>query len=302
MILHPDHGSACTGMPDSSRAGTGDEPSRGHVQFVLECHGVRIGIRSDLPGGLAAIQPHLPPGWRRTGDEAGTWYFLRFDREHRIHRLHVRGREIAASESMDELLETLESALHFEVAVGARDRLFVHAGAVGWRGRALILPGRSWSGKTTLVEALLRAGATYFSDEYAVLDPQGNVHPYPRMLSIRVRGARRPRRVAAESLGSRSTREAWPVGLIAVTSYRGGTASQPRPLSAGEALLAMLANTVVARSQPSFALDVLGAAVTGVEAIQWTRGEANDTAAMLVECMDQASLRPFGCIDLPLLT
>jgi hypothetical protein len=34
----------------------------------------------------------------------------------------------------------------------------------------------SYSGKTTLVSELIRAGATYYSDEYAVIDERGRVH------------------------------------------------------------------------------------------------------------------------------
>ena len=64
----------------------------------------------------------------------------------------------------------------------------MHAGVVGWNGRALLLPGRTLSGKTTLVAELLRAGATYYSDELAVLDARGRVHPFPKPLAIREKG------------------------------------------------------------------------------------------------------------------
>ena len=48
------------------------------------------------------------------------------------------------------------------------------------------LPGHSFSGKSTLVAALVRAGAVYYSDEFAVLDPDGFVHPYAKALSLDV--------------------------------------------------------------------------------------------------------------------
>ena len=48
-----------------------------------------------------------------------------------------------------------------------------------------MLPAPSFGGKTTLVAALVRAGAIYYSDEFAVLDEQGFVHPYAKPLSIR---------------------------------------------------------------------------------------------------------------------
>ena len=67
----------------------------------------------------------------------------------------------------------------------------MHAGAVAWRDRGIVIPGRSHSGKTTLVRALVEA-ARYYSDEFAVLDPQGRLHPYP--LPLRSARAVRNRR------------------------------------------------------------------------------------------------------------
>ncbi len=46
------------------------------------------------------------------------------------------------------------------MAVARRSRcLWLHAGAVAWRGRALVLPGSPFAGKSTLVAALLDRGA-----------------------------------------------------------------------------------------------------------------------------------------------
>jgi uridine kinase len=41
----------------------------------------------------------------------------------------------------------------------------------------IAIPGRSFSGKTSLVTALVRAGAVYYSDEFAVIDRDGLVRP-----------------------------------------------------------------------------------------------------------------------------
>jgi len=61
----------------------------------------------------------------------------------------------------------------------------VHAGAVQLGDRVLLLPGRTHSGKTSLVAELLRRGATYLSDEYALIDAEGQAHAYPRPLLLR---------------------------------------------------------------------------------------------------------------------
>jgi len=61
----------------------------------------------------------------------------------------------------------------------------VHAGAVQLDDRVLLLPGRTRSGKSSMVAELLRRGATYLSDEYALIDAEGRAHAYPRPLLLR---------------------------------------------------------------------------------------------------------------------
>ena len=67
--------------------------------------------------------------------------------------------------NLDEVIRALQTDLQLFVATEALSRLFVHAGVVGWRGRAILVPGTSFSGKTTLVAAMVQAGASYYSDE-----------------------------------------------------------------------------------------------------------------------------------------
>src|SRR4029077_6709070 len=96
----------------------------------------------------------------------------------------------------------LATHAEFFVAERAPDHLFVHAGVVGWDGGAIVMPGASFAGKTTLVQAWLGAGATYYSDEFAVLDRTGRVHPFTRPLSIRDRATASTRRVPVAALGA----------------------------------------------------------------------------------------------------
>jgi len=69
---------------------------------------------------------------------------------------------IAEEVSLDALLDQLGGHLIIHVAEHAPDYIFVHAGVVAWRGRAIILPGVSFAGKSSLVAELVRAGATYY--------------------------------------------------------------------------------------------------------------------------------------------
>jgi len=71
------------------------------------------------------------------------------------------------------------------VAATAPDHLVMHAGAVEVAGRTVVLPAPMEAGKTTLVTALVRAGAGYLSDELATIpDPGTHVVPYPKAMSL----------------------------------------------------------------------------------------------------------------------
>jgi hypothetical protein len=83
------------------------------------------------------------------------------------------------------LLRGLIDCLDREVVHRLTNLHAVHAGAVLLGDRALLLPGASHAGKSSLVAELLRRGARCFSDEYALIDSDGRVHVYPRPLLIR---------------------------------------------------------------------------------------------------------------------
>ncbi len=147
------------------------------------------------------------------------------------YELKAGGVTLLKTNDLTEVLEALESDVQLQVADMCEQGLFVHAGVVGWRGRAILIPGLSGSGKTTLVAALVKAGATYYSDEYAVLDQDGRVHPYARRLSIRVANVSLRMRCRPDDLGGTRGVDPLSVGLIAVTRYRFGANWRPRLLS-----------------------------------------------------------------------
>ena len=170
----------------------------------------------------------------------------------------------------------MESALHFHVAVAARTRLFVHAGVVGWNGGAIVLPGRTHAGKSSLVAALVRAGATYYSDEYAVLDDHGFVHPFARALGIRdERG--RTHRVDPCTIGAVGD-VPLPVTRVIATRHVAGAAWRATPMTHGETVLALLDNTLAARSRPADALRILATVARRASGVRGERGDA--TAAV----------------------
>lgn len=247
-------------------------------RLLFAVHDSRIGIQTDREELLEAVRAYLPPGAQPATGTADVWYTIADVDDGRGAVLRVGARSLAHADDASTLLADLESALHVQVARQARRSLFVHAGVVALHGRAVLIPGRSMSGKSTLVDALVRAGASYYSDEYAVLDARGRVHPYPKPLSMRQPGRARPRRVPVAAPVPLANGVPVPPGLIVVTQHRDGASWDPVPLGAGDALLALLANTVRVRRRPAFALEVLAAAVRGVPALSGARGDARATA------------------------
>jgi hypothetical protein len=187
--------------------------------------------------------------------------------------------------SIVEAIEAVLSDLELWIAECARNRVFVHAGCVAVDGLAMVLPGRSTSGKSSLTAALVRAGAEYYSDEYAIFDSQGLVRPYPRMLAMRPYDGAPARRISVEELGGRSGKGLARVKLVAALRFDPFAGWQAQPLTRGLALLRLLDNTVAARSRPRAALFALERATQGVSAIEGTRGDADAAAAHLLSLL-----------------
>jgi hypothetical protein len=258
----------------------------------IHAYGRRIGVRTNEPAVLPRVRELLPPGWEPGFSPLVDHLFsLRVGgagpRVKNFHLLYGGFTRLARSLDLDVVLRELESRMHLYVGEFASNRVFVHAGVVGWRGRAILLPGVSRAGKSTLVAALLRAGASYYSDEYAVLDLHGRVHPFARRLSLRSAGGTVARRCGPELFGSRAAEEPLPVGLVAVTKYLAGARWRPRSLPPGQAVLALLEDTLPAQVDPEGSLRVLHAAVQSALILKGARGEADETAEKLLAALDE---------------
>jgi hypothetical protein len=253
----------------------------GHdVTFVA--YGLRVGIHTDNPEILPSLLDRLPPGSRPSTSASVDRAYSVVDRDGaRDMTLLVDGRVLVATGDADLLCAAFEADLQLHVAEMAHRGVFVHAGAVGWHGRAIILPGSSRSGKTTMAAELVRAGATYYSDEYAVLDARGRLHPYARPLSIRQPDGAKLR-CGVEALGGRSGTRPLPVGMVVMTHYEPGASWNPERLSPGHCVLTLLAHTVSVRRQPGAALAALVSVAKDAVLLRSVRGEARETVdAML---------------------
>jgi hypothetical protein len=157
------------------------------------------------------------------------------------------------------IAERLESSLQIYIAEFADPHLFLHSGVVVWHGKTIVLPGKSFAGKSTLVRALVNAGATYFSDEFAVFDHEGRVLPYPRKLSHREGPLGPSGRIdmAAHAPDLDGNFEPLAVDLVALIRYEAGSEWEANQLRGAEAVVAMSEHMVPIRRRPAETLTML---------------------------------------------
>ena len=261
--------------------------------ITFTAYGVKVGVRVSDRGALEAVAGRLPPGWRRSASPPVKRLYSLISggdgRFRRFHLLYAGAGLLARTFDAEAVFERLESDLRLYVAERSPRRVFVHAGVVGWRGRGVVIPGRSLSGKTTLVAELVRAGADYYSDEYAVLDADGRVHPYARPLAVREGEGLKQTRRGVEEFGGRVGEGPLPVGLVVVTRYERGARWRPRRLTPGEGVLGMLSDTVCARQRPRRALGTLSKVAGRAVMLAGVRGEASRAAESILRALEAVS-------------
>lgn len=203
------------------------------------------------------------------------------------YRLHIGDRLALESLALQPALAELTRELMVYTANYAPDRVFLHAGVVGWQGQALLLPGTSFAGKTTLVAELVRAGAIYYSDEYAVLDQLAQVHPYSRDLQMRLDGSPEQTSVAIDALNGSAGSAPLPVSHVVFTEYAPDAQWSPEPVSAGLAVLEMLRHAIPVQRTPARVMATLARMMESATAVRSERGEARETARALLQAISQ---------------
>jgi hypothetical protein len=250
------------------------------VSAVLEGYGTRLVLTAPDRELLHELTFELPRGWVVGGQQrcspADTWTF-----EAAYSAEGYRVRDGAGQQRPCGDLATLVSLLHAQlrryVGYHVDGFVFVHAGVVAYRGRAIVLPGQSFAGKSTLVQALVRAGADYYSDEYAMLDDTGRVAHYREPLSLRGPDGHEPL-----ELGADLERPRIPVALVAFVRYRAGSKWIARRMTTGEAVVAAMQHSVPARERPADTLAILRLAFEPAQLLRGDRGDAEEAARALL--------------------
>ncbi|MBE7516523.1 MAG: hypothetical protein HS105_07965 [Chloracidobacterium sp.] len=191
--------------------------------------------------------------------------------------ISIDGEVEGACELTEGFFKYFDTRVRLLIAERAPDVVFLHSGAIGWNGKVILFPGDSFAGKTTVVAEFLRRGATYYSDEYAVIDHSGNVHPFARKLWLRDFDDPSSRIITdPRALGGSVAEGAAPVCAVMFLEYRKNSRFRPHLLTAGEGLMRLLRQTTSLKFSPKFAIKVLNELASRVTFVESTRSNAKN--------------------------
>lgn len=247
------------------------------MKRLVGWRGIAVQVEGE-PAVLDQLDQALPPFFERDGRVVAESTLAEVDG---VLTVHLPDDLTVSGPSGPEILRAGASRIELLVAARHVDRSAVHAGVVAWEDRAIVIPGTSMSGKSTLVKALLAQGATYLSDEFALIDTDGAVWPYPRLMTMRTAtGTARHQPDGSASPDGPGHQ----VHLVVDLAYspQGWSVTVPTP---GELVMALVANSLPIRRDPAHALDCLTAAVKGTPGVKGTRGEADDAATRLLDLL-----------------
>jgi hypothetical protein len=246
-------------------------------------YGERFGVRSNSLDVMRTLVSLLPPGTRECRSQKVERVFSvlhggpsRGGPVKRFHIAYTNEMKFARDLDLETVYEKFESEVHLHVASVAQTRVFIHAGVVALNGKAILVPGRSQSGKSTLTLEFIKAGATFYSDEYAVLDSRGRVYPFPRPMQFRDGDGLMQKRVRADEVGAGTGLKPLPIGLILLTKFRSGASWRPQSIPSGRAVLKLLAHSVTTRNQPEASLKTVRVLASRAPVVSSPRGEAGE--------------------------
>ncbi len=269
--------------------------SRFPHHLFIESYGVGIRVSSNNIDAIDVVRGMLPKllagHYNLTSHiETNHKFYYAWNKSGR-DSLYKDGETIAIRQLRESVLAQMDSYIRLTVAEFAVNKVFIHAGVVSWKGKAIIMPGKSFQGKSTLTAALVRRGAQYYSDEYAILDKNGLVSPFPKMISIRGEiDDYQQIDYPVEAFGGTAGIESVPVGMILSTEYKPNGKWKPRILTRGKGAIELIKNALSIRYDPTFNLLVINRVTKNSVVVKSPRGEATDVADMILEFFENTCL------------
>jgi hypothetical protein len=132
-----------------------------------------------------------------------------------------------------------------------------------------------------LIAALARAGASYYSDRYVVLDSDGRVHQYARPLWLRAGAGSNAVRYRPEELGARTGTQSLAIGTVVFVRHQNGSRAHLLALTRPEAISQMMSAACV-ESHPETAQSVIAKVLADALVLEGVRGEAAELLELLL--------------------
>lgn len=105
--------------------------------------------------------------------------------DHELVSTYFDGQCTARPTSPASAIEETLRDLNLLATTRTSGAVLLHAGAVEFDGRVVVVTGESGRGKSTLTAALVRAGGAYLTDELVIIEPENLwVRPYPKPLDL----------------------------------------------------------------------------------------------------------------------
>jgi len=255
-------------------------------EFDVLAFGCRFRLCATDPDGIEVLERFVFPTLPRITPEAGQPDVrICLDASDGKYRLFAHDVLVASAPDARDLVVELIRVLDETVVKNLAALHAVHAGAIQWGGRVVLLPGKSHVGKSALVAELLRQGATYFSDEYALIDGEGLAHPYPRPMLLRDGGPHQIPALAEEWHAAVADTSA-PVALILFLVYEPNGDWSTEAIPQGMALLNLLENTPHVLADSAEMVTSFQRAVAGARCYRGTRGDAVEAARRILSMME----------------
>ena len=260
------------------------------IPFDFESYGVFVRIESNVQEMVDAAERVLRVSLLnnvRTVRRKKFDLVFQLNRNKRGKRVVIQnGVEIAGGGTHRKFFKFFDSIIRVAIAERAVGLVFLHAGVVGWKGKAIIIPADSFKGKSTLVSELVRRGAEYYSDEFAIIDGDGLVHPFARRINRRTEDYK-TYELTVEDLGGTYGKVLIPVGFVLITEYRLNAKWSPKILRPGQGVLEMIPFTLCLRHRPDFSLEVLNNIASNAIIASSFRGTAEKFAKTLLDYIDK---------------
>ncbi len=216
----------------------------------------------------------------------------------RHYHILANGREEFTVRRKRQVLSHVEGALNLMVARHLPNLLAIHAACVARGHVAMMMPGAPGSGKTTTTAELLRRGWSYYSDEFALIDPDSLLlEAYPKAMSIksgafellrhrlpplehitaherRTKGFLRclPPRLIRENVVASPMRP----GLIVFPTYQVGASTELEPMSRARAVFEMTRQCFNLFKFRRRAVDILAEVVSRAECYRLVGSDLDD--------------------------